>query len=193
MWRIVNGAVEDTFRKMIASSTAGIYTSDIGKLCFESSGRARLITIGTSTGSTDSMGSSGGGLVGIVAYMPANATADSTAMVYVQPLTPWDICEQSYTTASSDSGSSGNDAADYVTTTNLGLVFKLVGQGCSSGSTYASTSGSTWVQDWITASTASVSGSTLGAFKMTNLSTNSKKIYGHFLPEMFAGIAQTTG
>jgi len=189
MWKIVNGAQENPVRKMIASSTASIYTTDVGKLVFESSGRARLVTIGTSTGSTEPLGSTSGGLAGIVAVMPANATADSTAIVYVQPLTPYDVCEGNYTTASSDGA--GAMASDWVTTTNLGLVFKFVAQECSSGSTYASTAGSTWVQDWITASTASVSGSTLGAFILTDFSTVNKTVRGTFAPNLFRGLVTT--
>jgi len=185
MWKIVNGAAEIPYRKMIASSTASIYTSDVGKLVFESSGRARLITIGTSTGSTDGMGSSAGGLAGILAVTPSNATADSTVILYVQPVTPWDIVEQNYSTASTDGA--GAMASDWVTTTNLGLVFKFVGQECSSGSTYATTSGSTWVLDWITASTASVSGSTLGALLLTDFSTINKTVRGRFVPDLFRG------
>jgi hypothetical protein len=191
MWRKVNGASESAFRKMIASSTMSVYSSDIGKLVFESSGRARFVTIGTSTGSTDGLGSTVGGLVGICAYMPANATADTSTIVYVDPLTPFDMVEGKYSTASTDGA--GAMASDWIKSTNLGLVFKFIGQECSSGSTYASTSGSTWVLDWITASTASVRGSSLGVLQMTDFSTQNKTVRGFFLPELFTGITQSTG
>ncbi len=191
MWRKLDGAENGQLLPMLASSTQGIYTTDVGRLVFESSGRGRLVTIGTSTGSTDPLGSTVGGLKGIIMNVPADCTADSTKIFYFSPLQRFELVEGNYTASSTDSGSSG-EGAGWITTTNIGQVFKFVGQGCSSGSTYR-TSTDGCVQDFITDATAAPSGSSLGAFVMTDYSTKRKTIRGYFIPEMFKGITQSTG
>lgn len=142
------------------STTKGMINStDIDKLVLGSSLGAN--TVHLAVGTTADIAKAAN-IVGIVASVPNACTADSTTLIYVQPLTPWDEIEADYSTSVAGTTSA------LTLTSNIGYFF-----GWSNTTTVAG--GATI--DPSTCGTAA--GTTSGLFfKMTGFDNTRKKIYG---------------
>lgn len=88
-------------------------STDIGKLIQRSSNHGLL-----AVGSTEDI-SKATGFLGIVATVPTATTPDSTTPFYIQPVTPFDVVEATYSTATARSTSF------LLVSTNIGYFFGL--------------------------------------------------------------------